>query len=566
MKGKEPFMRESKGDHDHAQDARILANEKAIQKQTEYLHEIRDHFIPEEEARLKRFARYILMPFVKFLALITFVAGVWDFFLWFLDRYEVKTMADRYVEVAQDLYYDENNPDIAMSFLDKAIELCDDEAEYRFQRAYIEGMGAMTMLADLERPFKKEELDRVHHAYAEAKFLEGLEPKRSEPYLLQAQILMVLKETDRAEALLQKALKLEGDDDFVYLRLAQLYLVEKNDVARAAAELDKAEALRPNSKWVYLWRGILAGDYQKDYTKARQFFECALKCDPKFDLALNCMGWSYINAKEKEYPKAREVFLKMLKLNPASSKACFAIGISYGGELNFPVAKMWFDKAIHLDDSYLTAYKWRGILNAEMEDYEAAVTDFNAALLLDPMNAELYVQRSRPLAKLKRLDEAMRDLNFALDLEPNSPRTLYYLGALYESTGDTNAALDYYEKALAVDPEFDEVYESKAKLLAQLGRKEEALAAIDKALEYAQVNYAYYYSAKGDILKHFEDWKGALECFAQACEVQPKESAAWMEVYRMAEKVGDKARAQTALHTYLQLCPMDAEAKKLLAP
>jgi tetratricopeptide (TPR) repeat protein len=547
------------------QDERIAANTKAIQEQTQYLHEIRDQIIPEEEARLKRFARIILMPFVKILALITFIAGVWDFFMWFLDRYEVKEMADRYVEVAQDLYYDENNPDIAMNFLDKAIDLCGGDAEYRFLRSYMEGMGAMTTLADLDRPFKKEELDRVHHAYAEAKFLEGLEPKRAEPYLLQAQVLMLLKETDRAEALLRKAIKLEGDDDFVYLRLVQLYLM-KGDTKSAADELDQAQALNPKSKWVYIWRGVLLGEYQKDYTTARQFFEKALEIDPKFDIALNALGWSYLKPKEKCCSKAREAFLKTLKVNPASQKACCGIGISYAYELNPGVAKMWFDKAIQLDADYLSAYKYRGMLNAEMEDYESAVSDFNAALLLDPMNADLYVQRALPLTKLNRLNEALRDLYFALDIEPNAPRTLYYLGCAHALSGDDDSALDYYQKALANDPDFDEVYESEARLFAKRGQRDEALAAIDKAIQCASANPAYYHISKGNLLKQFEDWKGALASFEKACELQPKEATSWMEVYRLAQKLGEKDKAQKALKTYLQLCPMDTEAKKLLQP
>ena len=559
-------MTDLDNDHESTQDARIAANAKAIQEQTRYLQEIRDQIIPEEESRLKYLARLILLPFVKILALITFIAGVWDFFMWFLDRYEVRQMADHYVEVAQDLYYDENNPDIAMSFLDKAIDLCSGEPEFQFLRSYMEGMGAMTTLADLDRPFKKEELDRVHHAYAEAKFLEGLEPKRSEPYLLQAQVLMILKETDRAEALLKKALKLEGEDDFVHLRLVQLYLTAKNDVKSAAEELDKAEKVDPQSKWVYLWRGILESEYNKNYTKARQAFAHALELDPKFDLALSGMGWSYIQAKEKNGPKAREALLKLLKINPASQKACYAIGLSYAYESNLAVAKMWLDKAIQLDDSYLTAYKGRGILNVEMEDYESAVSDFNAALLLDPMNHELYEQRARALAKLNRLDEAMRDLHFALDLQPNAPRPLYYIGSAQELLGNTQTALDYFNKALAADPTFDEAYESKAKLLAKLGHRDEAIQTINKAIEYADVNPAYYYSSKGSILKQFEDWKDALECFSKACELQPKESAAWMEVYRLAQKLGDTSRAQNALHKYLELCPSDSEAKKLLLP
>ena len=191
-------------EHEDEQDARISANTEAIRAnaeairmQTEYLHEIRNHFIPEEEARFRRFAKYVVAPLIKAIALIAFIGGLWDVIAWVLARYEVKVMADRYVSVAKDVYYNENNPEVAIPFLDKAIELRDGDAEYRFQRAYIEGMAATRLLLNLDRPFLKSELDRVHRAYAEARFLQELKPDRPEPYILQAQVLAALKETER---------------------------------------------------------------------------------------------------------------------------------------------------------------------------------------------------------------------------------------------------------------------------------------------------------------------------------------------------------------------------------
>ena len=97
----------------------IKANAEAIRRQTEYLHEIRNHFIPEEEARFRRFAKYIVMPLVKTIALVAFIGGMWDVIAWVTARYEIKVMADRYARVAEDVYYGENNPDVAAAFLDK---------------------------------------------------------------------------------------------------------------------------------------------------------------------------------------------------------------------------------------------------------------------------------------------------------------------------------------------------------------------------------------------------------------------------------------------------------------
>ena len=532
--------------HERKQDEQLASHEATLREQARYLHDIRNHFIPEEEARLKRILRYAVMPFVKLVALVVFVAGVWDFFIWFVDRYEMRTMADRYANVAIDLYYRENNPDIATSFLDQAIDLCGGESEYRFLRAYIDGLGAASLVLDLDRPLKKEELDRVQHAYAEAKFLEGLEPKRAEPYLLQAQALMAMGEADRAEPLLRKALALDPENDFAHLRLAQLLLVSRGDVSGAADELDQAAEDNPESKWLWLCRGDLENDYRKNPDAARTCYEKALAIDPKFDLALNRMGWTWMAHGKKDYTRARALALKAFKVNPASARACLLVGLSYAYERNFLVAKMWFDKAIALDESFLSAYKCRGVLNVEMKEFEAAVTDFDAALALDPANADLYVNRARALVWLKRMPEAIRDLNFALELDPKSANAWYYLGEARRAMDETDESLLCYDRALALDDKFDEAYEGKAALLAALGKREEALAAIDRAIEFCECLPDYYYVKKGLILKRFEDWKGALAAFAKARELDPKNAEAWQEESLAAEKLGDAARAQAA--------------------
>ena len=194
-------------EHDKIQDRRIADNEAAIRAQTEYLREIRNHFLPEAEAtRLKRLARTVVSPLVKTIAVVAFVGGMWDVVVWLENRYDVRTMARRYADVASEIYYGENNPDVAASFLDKAIELRGDYAEYRYLRAYMKGMAATRTLLNLDRPLSKAELDKAHEAYAEALFLRGLKPDRAEPWVLMAQISAALKETERAEAELGKAL------------------------------------------------------------------------------------------------------------------------------------------------------------------------------------------------------------------------------------------------------------------------------------------------------------------------------------------------------------------------
>ena len=548
-------------EHDEKQDERIAANAEAIKsnadairRQTEYLHEIRNYFIPEEEARLKRFAKYVVTPLVKVIALVAFIGGMWDVIAWVMARYEVKVMADRYVEVAKDIYYNENNPEVAVQFLDKAIALRDGDAEYRFQRAYIEGMAATRLLLNLDRPFLKSELDSVHHAYAEARFLQELKPDRPEPYILQAQVLVALKDAERAETNLVHALKLDPKNDFVHLRMAVLQLARK-DVEGAEKSLDRALELNPKSKWAWLWKGVLANDCRKDKAAARACYEKALELDPRFDMALYNIGATWGYGKEKDYAKAREFMQKALRINPDYKEACYQIGMFYGYEDNYPVAKVWMDKAIAIDGNFLTAYKGRGIINGEMNNYEDAVRDFNAAILLDPMNADLYVRRAKQSENLGRLDDALRDLRFAYDLKPDAVRTLLYLGNVYVKAGQGKQALDYYDRAIAAQPTYDDAYARKADTLAGMGREADALAAVEKAIEVSTYKPERFWLKKGELLEKLKRPADARAAYVKARTLNPKLLAAWKKEMELARAAGDAAAADAAKAKCLELDP-----------
>ena len=545
-------------EYDKAQDKRIAANAKAISNLVKYMREIRDHFepiygmaekVPEKWTKLVLKLRTVVKLGIVFV-LLAKVGG------WYLNKQKLHKMADRYAEVARQLYYTENNPDVALPFVDKALEIEKESPEYIFFKAYIKGMAATRDLLNLGRPFNKVELDRAHQAYAEAVFLQGLDPKRPEPYILQGQILAALNETARAKAAIQKAVEIDPESDFAVIRLAMVQLDEK-DVAGAEASLAKALELNPKSKWAWLWNGVVAMDFKKDAEAARTCYDKALEIDPKFDLAIYNRGWTYATGKEKRYDLARAEMKKALAVNPGYKEACYAMGMFYGYEDNYTVAKVWMDKAIAMDANFLLAHKWRGIICGEMAQYEEAVKSFDAAIQLDPMNADLYVRRAKMSVALGKLDDALRDLNFAYELEPKAKRTLLYLGDVYQKVGNDEKALSFYEKAVAVDENYDDAYSHKATLLAKLNRSEEAVAAIDLAIKVSTYKPERFWLQKGDTLEASGKSESAVECYAKARTLAPRFAEAWKKEAMVLKRIGRADDAKAAAKVYLELVPTD---------
>ena len=550
-------------EHDKAQDRRIAANARAIENLVKYMREVRDHFEPIyglAEKVPEKWTKTVLKlrTFAKLGIVVVLAAKLGG---WYFNKQTLHKMADRYAEVARRLYYTENNPDVALPFVDKALEIEKESPEYIFFKAYIKGMAATRDLLNLGRPFNKAELDRAHQAYAEAVFLQGLDPGRPEPYILQGQILAALKETARAKAAIAKAVEIDPLNDFARIRLAMVQLDEK-DVAGAEASLEKALELNPKAKWAWLWKGVIAMDLKKDPAAARVCCDKALEIDSKFDLALYNRGWTYATGKKKDYGLARAEMKKALSVNPDYKEACYAMGMFYGYEDNYPVAKVWMDKAIAMNADFLLAHKWRGIICGEMGQCEEAVKSFGAAIQLDPMNADLYVRRAKMSVALGKMDCALQDLNFAYELDPTATRTLLYLGDVYWKTGNDEKALSFYDKAIAADGKYDEAYARKAALLAQARKPDEALAAIDRAIDVTSYKPERFWLQKGAILESEGRREDAVACFVKARTLAPRFADAWKKEARLLKVLGKANEARAAAKAYLDLVPTDEKFKE----
>ena len=90
-------------------------------------------------------------------------------------------------------------------------------------------------------------------------------------------------------------------------------------------------------------------------------------------------------------------------------------------------------------------------------------------------------------------------------------------GALVSTYGNNTAAVQYFQKAIALDPNFSGAYFSQGVSYGQLGQYEKAIAQINRALKLEPQNGMYYYGRgrvyllSGDKTKAMEDFKKAAD-------------------------------------------------------
>lgn len=532
--------------------------EDILERQAKALESLQCHLIPEKtQARDRRWRIFIAKTVTIASLLGGIIVGSWELATVLYDRYLLRVMVDQYADVAEEVYYQENNSEVAKAFLGKALEIGGDDPRLRYLEAYIDGMAVMRNLLNLDRPYTQEELNDAHMAIAQAEMLERVAGEmKPEPHILKGQIYAALGDHKRAYERLERAGKLAPENDFVHVRLASL-ASEQGDQEKALQHVQKALDLNPESKWAWLWSGVVNGEKLGNWDEARTAYRKALEIDPRFDMAHYNMGWTYLKQVPHDYRNALECFEKVAALNPGNKLAFYGLGMTYGYQDQYEIAKMYLDKAVELDPMFLSGWKWRGIILYEMGNFEDALADFTTALELDPTRSDIYVRRAWVYQKQDKLNKAIEDLHFAARNTPEDEHVWYYLGSVFLKVREFSKALQYFDKAIELNAAYAEAYAARSDARYGSGDQSGALADMNMAVDVCSYRPEKFLFRRGVLLCRYSLEGEAVKNFRLAREAAPAYAEAWMEEARLLRKVGNRAEAMRAVDEYIRLRPQD---------
>ena len=115
------------------------------------------------------------------------------------------------------------------------------------------------------------------------------------------------------------------------------------------------------------------------------------------------------------------------------------------------------------------------------------------------------------------LDEAVRLYRASIECYPTAEAHTF-LGWTYSFQNNYEAAIEECEKAIAIDPDFGNPYNDIGAYLINLGRQEEAIPWLERAIgakryeayHYPHCNLGRVYLAKGMLKKALEEFEKAL--------------------------------------------------------
>ena len=201
-----------------------------------------------------------------------------------------------------------------------------------------------------------------------------------------------------------------------------------------------------------------------------------------------------------------------------SNKEEFSLDYFYKGyhSKNADTARLYFDKAILIDSSFVSAYCERGMrwrAKAGEEDYhkrqELFIADFTKAIEIDPNYVEAYRRRASILERG------------------------YGKGPLGYESNSRMGAIEDYNKLIEINPNDIDAYIKRAFLVtwrkdipSSLYRKYK-LNDLNKVLEIDPNNSEGHYSIGEDLMIEKEDYYGAIASFTKAVESDPTHDSAY---------------------------------------
>ncbi len=354
------------------------------------------------------------------------------------------------------------------------------EAEENFEKAILlksDFRRAYQSLASLyEDQDKRQQAASVYQRY-----LQNVNPHDKE-FRLQL-VKLYLREQSYPDALeqLDQILEENPEDLNARVRVALIY-GEMGNYQQAIDELANILQTRPNELRVRDYLGLMYEE-MKDYDQAAQTYRANLQINPNFYDSLLHLG--FLSYRQKQYTEAITQLFQAKQIHPKRSEPYLLLGLTY----------------------------------LQQDDYVAATKEFQEGIQQDPTNADLHFNLGTAYDKLGKFDDVVQEMEETLKLEPEHADALNYLGYSYADRGvEVEQALELTQRAVKLKPNNGYYIDSLGWALFKVGRSEEALATINRALSLVSDDPVIF-EHLGEIHLHRDEREKAQKAWARSIEL-----------------------------------------------
>ncbi len=229
---------------------------------------------------------------------------------------------------------------------------------------------------------------------------------------------------------------------------------------------------------------------------ARRMFERAIERDPNYAKAYagvaDCCAFLYMywDGSKANLDGADAASAKALEIDPDLAEAHASRGFALSLNRRYDEARQEFETAIRLNPKLYEAHYLYARTCVQENRLEDAVAHYKEAARVRPEDYQAVMLMSGPLHSLGRHDEAKQVLQRGfevaakhLELNPDDARALYLGANALIQLDERQKALEWAERAYAIDSTDSGVLYNVACVYALGGMTDKALDCLDKAVE-----------------------------------------------------------------------------------
>ena len=289
-----------------------------------------------------------------------------------------------------------------------------------------------------------------------------------------------------AEALVREAVALQDNNPNFHLTLGRI-LGRQEKKEDAIKSYRKALSLRPDfTDALNNLSTMLLSTGKSD--EALKIFAKILKKNPQdFNALSNTASILYQN---KKYEESITHYRAALAVNPVNANIYFDLGRAFQEQNKTDEALSNFLKAVELKPNYIDALLQSGNIYRDKGNLHKALLCYRKIKEIEPNEyayvgiASIYLQEGDQQKALDEAESAYKNL-------PESPRLLNFMAHIYDKKARYQEALEYYDRAIEIDPTIGEFYANKATTLKHLGRLRESIEATKKGFSITPKSWIY---------------------------------------------------------------------------
>jgi serine/threonine-protein kinase len=268
---------------------------------------------------------------------------------------------------------------------------------------------------------------------------------------------------------------------------------------------------------LYLRGLFFLGQRGRGIARSIPYFRDAIDRDPRFARAWAQLGMAHclqplfesvpIDAAIRESRSAAD---RAITLDPASAEARTASGLSYLLSRDWPRARAELERAIALDPTYTTSYRFMASLVSLEGRAEDVAEQGRRGVETDPLSATAHANYAMSLLNARRWEDGVREATRAVELDSTNALETSSLGLALFLAGERDRARSQAHRAVRSSLSAGWV----GYVLARSGDSEEAdrlaQAALRDGSAFAHITAAWVRLAEGDTTRALAELESAV--------------------------------------------------------